>query len=130
MNTRQKLEAMKQTEERNRQHEQEWRKKQMEQEPKYRLSLAEREVHIRFDAEERIAHIYASDPVYIRRLDALCEEHPETYKCVKVDQLGYFKQYEAPSDRIRFGKPASEAKKQASRNNSPFSSSPKLPIVE
>lgn len=84
-------------------------------ESKYTLTRAEREVTIRFDAEERIAHIYTSDPVYIRRLDNLTEEDPDTYKCVKVDPLGYFKQYEAPADRIAFRKAPTEARREAGK---------------
>ena len=95
---------------------------------RYALTRAEREVTIRFDAEERIAHIYTSDPVYIRRLDKLCEEDPETYKCVKIDPLGYFKQYEAPSDKIRFGKSPSEALREAARKKAADRLAKKKPV--
>ena len=63
---------------------------------RYPLKACEREVTIRFDMEERVAHIYTSEPVYMRRLDKLVETLPEIYKCVKVDELGYFKKYECP----------------------------------
>lgn len=70
---------------------------------RYSLKACEREVTIRFDMEERVAHIYTSEPVYMRRLDKLVETLPEIYKCVKVDDLGYYKKYECPMKFIRFG---------------------------
>lgn len=85
---------------------------------KYVLTMAEREVQIRWDAVDHIAHIYTSDPVYIRRLDKRCAEHPDAYKCTKVDPLGYFKQYECPADRIWFAKPTSEARREAGKRAS------------
>lgn len=116
MKPRDKLDQMKEAEEHNRQHEEEWRKKQMETK-KIQLSRAEQETCIVWDAEEKVAHIYASDPVSIRKLDALCAEHPETYRCIWVDPLGVgvAKKYEAPADRIRFAKPASEAQRESGR---------------
>ena len=97
----------------------------MEKTPaRYSLTRAERETVICFDAEERIAHIYTSDPVYIRRLDKMCEEDPETYKCVEVDRLGYFKKYEAPADRIAFRKAPTEARRETAKRNSPFKKQP------
>lgn len=118
MNTCDKLTLLAEIDQRNREHERQFReeRKTMEQTPaRYTLTRAEREVTIRFDAEERIAHIYASDPVYIRRFDKLCEEDPDTYKCVKVDPLGYFKQYEAPADRIAFRKGTTDEHREAAR---------------
>ena len=107
MRIRDKLNQLEQSKRRNDEHEQQWK------EDRNKLSRAEMEVLIRFDADERIAHIYASYPAYIRKLDRLVEAHPETYRCVKAD--AYSKSYEAPADRIRFGSPATEAQKAAGR---------------
>lgn len=118
MNIHDKLRLLQESEARNQEHERQYRKENesMEQTPnRYTLTRAERETVIRFDAEERIAHIYTADPVYIRRLDKLCEEDPETYKCVEVDTLGYFKKYVAPADRIAFRKSSSDAQREAAR---------------
>ena len=71
---------------------------------RYRPTRTEMETTITFDAEEKIAHIYPADPVYIRKFDKLTAEDPETWHCVEVDALGYYKRYEAPADRIRFRK--------------------------
>ena len=70
---------------------------------RHSLKACEREVTIRFDMEERVAHIFTSEPVYMRKLDKLVETLPEIYKCVKVDELGYFKKYECPMKFIKFG---------------------------
>lgn len=139
MKTADKLRQLKESERRNQEHERRFREEQENMENKkpwniaydptnepkpkeetptgsrYTLTRAEREVTIRFDAEERIAHIYASDPVYIRRLDKLCEEDPKTYRCVKVDPLGYFKQYEVPADRVAFRKGTTDEHREAAR---------------
>lgn len=80
----------------------------------YSLSMEERETHIRWDAVEKIAHIFTADPVSIRKLDKLVDGYPETYKLVKDDNYGG-KSYEVDSKYIRFGKPASEAQKEAGR---------------
>ena len=118
MNTRDKLRQLRESERRNQEAERRYREEQetMEQTPtRYTLTRAERETVIRFDAEERIAHIYTADPVYMRRLDKLTEEDPNTYRCVEVDPLGYFKKYEAPADRIAFRKAPTEARREAGK---------------
>ncbi len=84
-------------------------------EQKYLLTRAERETTICSNAEERIAYIYTSDPVYMRKFDKLCKEDPETYKCIEVDPLGYYKRYTAPMKRISFRKAPSEARREAGR---------------
>lgn len=44
------------------------------------LTNIERETIITFNAAEDTAEIYTADPVYIRKLDKLCEQFPDTYK--------------------------------------------------
>jgi len=85
------------------------------------LSKAEQETVIRWDAEDRIANIDTANPVSIRKLDKLVASHPDVYKCVHVDEQFNAKQYEVDSRYIRFGKPPSEARREAGRRNSPFS---------
>lgn len=86
----------------------------------YNLTLPERETTVRWDAEERIAHIYTADPVYMRKLDKLVEQFPDVYKPVMRDQYGA--KYTVPIKYVSFRKPASEAMREAGRRNSPFSS--------
>ena len=78
---------------------------------------AEQETTIRWDAEERIAHIDTAYAPMIAKLDKLVEAHPDTYKCVFVDERYHAKKYRVPAAFIRFGKPASEAQKAAARLN-------------
>ena len=80
---------------------------------RYSLKSCEREVQIRFDMEEKVAHIYTSEPMYMRKLDKLVEALPEIYKCVKVDELGYFKKYECPMKFIKFGGKPREGRVQS-----------------
>lgn len=79
----------------------------------YNLTLPERETTVRWDAEERVAHIYTADPVYMRKLDKLTDQFPDVYKQVMRDQYGA--KYTVPIKYVRFGKPASEAQKEANR---------------
>lgn len=44
------------------------------------LSRSEQEVIINFNAAEEIAEVYTADPVWIRKLDKLVEQNPETFK--------------------------------------------------
>lgn len=82
-------------------------------------SRQEMETTIVFDDEEKLAHIYTASPVSMRKLDKLCHDHPGTYKRVwiecQVDGKVTAARYEAPSKYIRFGKPPSEAQREAAR---------------
>lgn len=71
----------------------------------------EQETSVVWDEFEQIAHIYAASPVSMRKLDKLVEEYPDVYKCVWTDKDGSAKKYTVAKKYIRFGKPASEAKK-------------------
>lgn len=80
-------------------------------------TLAEREVIIRWSMADKQASIYADNPSLIRKLDKLCADHPDTYRCTKeADEFGA-KRYEVQVPLIRFGKPASEARREACRQN-------------
>lgn len=79
----------------------------------YKLSRAEQETVVIFNAAEREAQIYSACPAVLTKLDKLTAQFPDTYKCTKADQYG--KTYTAPARFIRFGRPASEAVKAASR---------------
>lgn len=73
----------------------------------YKLSKNETETHIRWDAEEKVAHIFTCDPIYIRKLDKLCNECSE-YKVVRresnPDSDSVF--YEVPAKLISFRTPS------------------------
>lgn len=79
------------------------------------IPRAEQETTIRFDPEDKIAHIYTTNPTVIRKMDKLCAEFPDAYRCVRTDPDNLAKWYTCPASYIRFGKPASEAQKEAAR---------------
>ena len=113
MNIHDKLRQLAESERRNQEHERQY--KEEKRMPKYTLSRAEQETTIRWDAEERIAHIFtASEPVR-RKLDRLSEEFPDVYRCVWSNPEGYGWKYEAPADYIRFRKPPTEAQREAGK---------------
>ena len=71
--------------------------------------LSERESIIRWSMADKQASIYADNPALVRKLDKLCAEYPDVYRCTKdADKFGA-KRYEIPVKYIRFCKPASEA---------------------
>lgn len=56
---------------------------------KYNMLPSERETHITWSAEDKTAHIFTADPIYIRKLDKMVQQHPDQYKLVKEeDWLG------------------------------------------
>lgn len=81
----------------------------------YTLTRAEQETIILWDAEARAATIDTADPVTIRKLDKLVAAHPGIYRLVSEDTLYNAKRYEVPAQYIRFGKPASEARRESAR---------------
>lgn len=84
----------------------------------YRFTKAEQETHIMWDAETQTASIYTANTIKIKQLDRLTAEHPDTYKCIWEDKHGSCKRYTVSAKYIRFGKPASAARKaQGARLN-------------
>jgi hypothetical protein len=87
-------------------------------------SRAEQETSIVWDEEEKVAHIYTASPVTMRKLDKLCSAHPEEYKRVWVEKAGErvtAAKYTAPSKRIRYGKPASQARRDSAQTAAAYS---------
>ena len=80
-----------------------------------KLTNEERETHIMWNAADKVATIDTADPVTIRKLDKLAQEFPETYRVTREDPIYGTKWYEVSARYIRFGKPASEARREASR---------------
>lgn len=85
----------------------------------YKLTKAERETHVWWDEENEIAHVYTASPKVIRKLDKLCVENPDTYKCRNVDTVCgavVSKDYYVDPDYI-FKKPISQKQREASLRN-------------
>ena len=82
----------------------------------YHLTNEERETLIRWSVADKTVHIDSADPTVIRKLDKLCASHPETYACTANDEAFKAKQYTVADARyVRFGKPASEARREVGR---------------
>lgn len=64
------------------------------------ITRLEQETIVNFNAAEDTASVYTADPVYMRKLDKLCEREPASYKLVKRDKDG--KWYEMPKRLVRF----------------------------
>ena len=81
----------------------------------YKLSKAEMQTHITWDAEQKQATVYTCDPATMRKLDRLVREYPETYRCIWEGENPSARKYTFPARYLRFGKPASEATVEAGR---------------
>ena len=82
-------------------------------------SRAEQETSIVWDEEQKVARIYTASPATMRKLDKLCEACPDEYtrtwtETDKKDRVTAAK-YEVAAKLVKFGKPASEARKEAGR---------------
>ena len=80
---------------------------------------AEQETSIVWDDEEKVARIYASSTVSLRKLERLCEQFPEEYRKVweerDADGVLTAAKYQTGCRMVKFGKPASEARKELGR---------------
>jgi len=90
----------------------------------YTFSKAEQETHISWDAESKTASIYSAHPATIRKLDTLCRDYPEEYRCVWADSKYTAKKYETGAKYISFRKPASRKQKEAALKNLAKNSEP------
>ena len=78
------------------------------------LTRAEQETTISYDASSQTATVYTIHPPTIRKLEKLVEACPDAYNRTRIDKWGGH-WYEMPVRLIRFGKPASEARKEKAR---------------
>ena len=72
------------------------------------LSRWAQETVVNYNNEEKIATVYTTDPIVIRKLDKLVEKYPNDYKCVKEEHLintQYAKSYEFSKKLIQFRNP-------------------------
>lgn len=80
----------------------------------YTLTNEERETQLLTNAAADRFKISTADPVYIRKLEKLADEFPDVYIRGEVTAWGEHS-YTMPKRLLRFGKPASEAKKEQAR---------------
>ena len=68
-----------------------------------KLLRCEQETIINFNAGEKMAMVYSADPAVMRNLDSLVIEFPDTFKCIKVNDIS--KTYEMPKSFVTYRKP-------------------------
>ncbi len=64
------------------------------------LTRYEQEVVINLNADEDMATVYSANPAWIRKMDALVKEYPDTFRQTTVS-----KTHEMPKKYIRIVKP-------------------------
>jgi len=69
------------------------------------ISREEQETIVNYNAAEQTATVYTRDKTVMRRLDALNDAYPDTYKL--IGQTDIDKTYEMPKSLINFRKPMS-----------------------
>lgn len=67
------------------------------------LSRLEQETIVNYNAGEQTATIYTRDKAVMRRLDALKDAYPDTYKLIGETDID--KTYEMPKSLINYRKP-------------------------
>ena len=79
----------------------------------------EQETSIVWDDEEKVARIYTASPVSMRKLDRLCEQYPGEYLKVweekDADGRVTAAKYQTGCKRVKFARPASEARIEQGR---------------
>lgn len=90
-----------------------------------RLSRYEQETVINFNAGEKMATVYTADPAVIRNLDSLVIGYPDTFKCIKEDDIS--KTYEMPKTAVTYRKPRrlSEEQREAAKKRMQLINFPK-----
>lgn len=77
------------------------------------MMSSEIETTIRWDREERIAHIWTNDSMTMTKLNKKVAAHPDVYKVERETKDGVF--YSCPANRINFLNPPSEARREIGR---------------
>ena len=67
------------------------------------VSRNEMETTVTYVRSEKEARLYTCDPVVVRKLDKLCQDYPQEYRCVKREQDIGAAFYVFPFKRLRFG---------------------------
>lgn len=81
-----------------------------------RLTRYEQETIILMNAGDKEATVYTADRAVMRRLDALAENYPESYRIVSEDAIS--KSYSMPKTFVSYRRPraVSEEKRQQARD--------------
>ena len=68
-----------------------------------RIPKEEQETIINFNAKDKYATIYTRDPTFMKQMDKLVREYPDTFRCKSVSEVD--RVYEVPAASVTFRKP-------------------------
>ena len=75
-----------------------------------RIQKEEQETIINFNAKDKIATVYTRDPTFMKQMDKLVSEYPDTFRCRSVSKVD--RVYEVPAGSVTFRKPRKLSDKQ------------------
>ena len=85
----------------------------------YSLKQEERETIAITSMADKTVSVSTAEPRFINRLEKLAEQFPDVYVKGEVTEYGEHS-YTFPKRYLRFGRPLTEAQKEAARKHSPF----------
>lgn len=68
-----------------------------------RISREEQETIINFNAKDKMATVYTRDPIFMKQMDRLVREYPDTFQCKSISEVD--RVYEVPATSVTFRKP-------------------------
>ena len=68
-----------------------------------RIPKEEQETIINFNAKDKIATVYTRDPTFMKQMDKLVSEYPDTFRCRSVTEVD--RVYEVSAATITFRRP-------------------------
>ena len=68
-----------------------------------RIHREEQETIINFNAKDKVATVYTRDPTFMKQIDKLVSEYPDTFRCKSVSEVD--RVYEVPAASVTFRKP-------------------------
>ena len=68
-----------------------------------RIPKEEQETIINFNTKNKIATVYTRDPTFMKQMDKLVSEYPDTFRCKYVSEVD--RVYEVPAASVTFRKP-------------------------
>ena len=75
-----------------------------------RIPREEQETIINFNAKDKTATVYTRDPTFMKQMDILVGEYPDTFRCRSVSEVD--RVYEVPAASVTFRKPRRLSDKQ------------------
>ena len=75
-----------------------------------RIPKEEQETIINFNAKDKMATVYTRDPIFMKQMDRLVREYPDSFRCKSVSEVD--RVYEVPATSVTFRKPRKLTDKQ------------------